>query len=148
MIIVSFVFHNLIFARPAEQGNEQAEVCRPIFEQCENPWLESEEPPIVELSCGMVLDEAALSEYSALDPFIYEPTKITSEQVRQITADMNYFDIVDVLGQTTSFAYGNTLMQYVVDEEYILHIPYFLGSRDEPIGFTGEELLTQLTEKY
>jgi len=115
-----------------ESGNDIAEVCIPIVKLNEDP------KPV---------DEVTLSKYDALDPFVYEPANITSDQVRLITADMNYFDIVDVLGQTTSFGFGYIRLQYVIDDEYFLFIPY-MRNWYEPFGLTGEDLLLQLTDRY
>ena len=131
MILVSLLFYNLIFARPTVQENEGTDVCLPVIWEDEVSRLE--------------LDETYIPAHDVLDPFTYEPTIITSAQVRKITADMNYYDIIDILGQTVY--YGYTRLQYIVDDEYILLIPYS-DDWNEPLGLVGEDLLSQLIERY
>jgi len=133
MVLVSLLFYSLIFARSTEQGNEATDVCLPIV------WED-------EVS-GIEVDDVYLSKYDLLDQFTYDPAIITSTQVRQITADMNYYDIIDLLGQTVLYGYGYMRLLYIVDGEYSLLIPY-LEDWDEPLGVVGEDLLSQLGKGY
>ncbi|WP_313370029.1 hypothetical protein [Sedimentibacter sp.] len=80
----------------------------------------------------------------------YEPinsvASVSSEKVRQITIDMNYFNIIDLLGQTKSVGSGFFILEYEVDNEYTLLLT-FTKSLSQPAGFTGSDLLTQLLPK-
>ena len=68
--------------------------------------------------------------------------KITSEQVKQVTADMKYDDIVALLGETVDIGSGIYILQYEVDGEYTLDISFI--SHDTPCGYSGDELLSRL----
>ncbi len=77
----------------------------------------------------------------------YEPinsvASVSSEKVRQITIDMNYFDIIDLLGKTKSVGSGFFILEYEVDNKYTLLLT-FMKPLSQPAGFVGNDLLTQL----
>jgi len=84
------------------------------------------------------------NEINAVDQSI-QAAKTTSKMVMQITADMKYDDIISLLGKTVDIGSGIYILQYEVDGEYTLDISFM--SPDNPCGFSGEELLTQLQPK-
>jgi len=71
--------------------------------------------------------------------------KITSEQVKQVTADMKYDDIVALLGETADIGSGIYILQYEVDGMYTLDISFI--SHDTPCGYSGDELLAMMQLK-
>jgi len=68
--------------------------------------------------------------------------RITSEQVKRVTADMMYNDIVDLLGKTVDVGSGIYILQYEVDGKYTLDISFI--SQDTPCGYSGDELLDMM----
>ena len=72
-------------------------------------------------------------------------TKVTSEQVRKVTADMKYSDVIALLGKTADVGFGRLILQYEVDGKYLLCVTFI--SLDTPCGYSGDELLTTLTVK-
>lgn len=73
-------------------------------------------------------------------------TSVSSEKVRQITSDMNYYDIIDILGQTISICSGLVILEYEVDNKYTLLLT-FTKPLSQPAGFVGSDLLNQLLPK-
>lgn len=74
-----------------------------------------------------------------------ELTKISSEKIKKLTPEMNYKDIVHILGDTKDIGSGIYILLYEVDEKYILKI--YLKGDYEPLGTTGESLLKTLEPK-
>ncbi|HKL98758.1 MAG TPA: hypothetical protein VJZ06_02470 [Mobilitalea sp.] len=73
------------------------------------------------------------------------PAKVTSEQIKKLTPDMNYDDIISILGETQDIGSGIYILVYEVDGTYLLNIP--LAGYDAQLGVTGEKLLEALTLK-
>jgi len=71
---------------------------------------------------------------------------VNSEKIRQITNEMNYYDIIDLLGQTKSIGSGLVILEYEVDNKYTLLLT-FTKPLSQPAGFVGNDLLTQLLSK-
>jgi len=71
---------------------------------------------------------------------------VSSEKIRQITSDMNYFDIIDILGQTKSIGFGLVILKYEVDNKYTLLLT-FTKPLSQPAGFVDNDLLLQLQPK-
>jgi putative transcriptional regulator len=71
--------------------------------------------------------------------------KVTSEQVRQVAADMKYDEIINLRGETSDVGSGVYILRYEVDGEYMLDIP--LTSLDTPCGYSGEDLLASMQPK-
>ncbi|WP_313339567.1 hypothetical protein [Sedimentibacter sp.] len=91
---------------------------------------------------GNKKEEKIMKEYEPINSV----ASVSSEKVRQITIDMNYFNIIDLLGQTKSVGSGFFILEYEVDNEYTLLLT-FTKSLSQPAGFTGSDLLTQLLPK-
>ena len=72
-------------------------------------------------------------------------TKVTSEQVREVTDDMKFGDIIALLGETANVGFGSPILQYEVDGDYLLNIAFI--SLETPCVYSGEELLAQLIQK-
>jgi len=72
-------------------------------------------------------------------------SKVTSEQVRRVTDDMKFGDIIAFLGETANIGFGSPILQYEVDGDYLLNIAFV--SLETPCGYSGEELLAQLIQK-
>lgn len=75
--------------------------------------------------------------------FIDSIASVSSEKITQINSGMNYYDIIDLLGQSKNIGSGLVILPYVVDNEYSLLLT-FIKPLSEPAGFVGEELLKQL----
>lgn len=65
--------------------------------------------------------------------------KVLTEEVKRITPDMKYNDIINLLGYTNNIGSGIYVLKYIVDKDKILLIS--LMSKDTPCGKSGEELL-------
>ncbi|GEM_PF-688951 len=87
--------------------------------------------------------EASKNEIMSKYEFIDSVASVSSEKVKQINNSMNYYDIINLLGQSKNIGSGLTILQYVVDGEYSLLLP-FIKPLSQPAGFVGEELLKQL----
>ena len=65
--------------------------------------------------------------------------QVTSEQVSELTPDMTYKDIIEVLGNTVDVGSGIYILQYEVDGAYTINIP--LADDNARLGVTGDKLL-------
>lgn len=74
--------------------------------------------------------------------------KITSNQVKEIKENMSCADIKNLLGETLDNGLGAYVLNYIVDNNYILVISF--SSMAQPANWIGEELLNNLTpiEEY
>ncbi len=70
---------------------------------------------------------------------ILSPKKITSEQVKELKPTMTYKDVKRVLGDTQDVGSGIYILNYIVDNEYTLSIPF--TSENSQLGVYGEDLL-------
>ena len=59
--------------------------------------------------------------------------KVTSEQVRKVTDDMKFDDIIALLGETANVGFGRPILQYEVDGDYLLNIAFI--SLETPLGY-------------
>ena len=71
------------------------------------------------------------------------PTRVTSEQVRELTPTMTREDVLSCLGDTQDIGSGIYVYIYEVDGAYLLRIPF--SSDEAQLGVTGEDLLKTLT---
>lgn len=71
---------------------------------------------------------------------------VNSEKIRQITNEMNYYDIIDLLGQTKSIGSGLVILEYEVENKYTLLLT-FTKPLSQPAGFVGSDLITRLLPK-
>jgi hypothetical protein len=71
--------------------------------------------------------------------------KVTSKQIRELTPQMTYKDIIKALGETQDVGSGIYILVYEVDGSYLLNIP--LAGNNAQLGVTGEKLLEALTPK-
>ena len=70
------------------------------------------------------------------------PTQVTAEQIKQLTPTMTRTDILSLLGNTQDIGSGIYIYLYVVDQQYLLRIPF--ASDEAQLGVTGEDLLKAL----
>jgi hypothetical protein len=92
--------------------------------------------------CKHKKEAISMKEYEMIDSV----TSVSSEKIQQITSDMNYFDIIDLLGQTKSIGSGLVILEYEVDNKYTLFLT-FTKPLSQPAGFVGNDLLLQLQPK-
>lgn len=79
-----------------------------------------------------------------LDEYFDTWTRVSSEQVRNITADMTSEEVQDLLGSTASVQESGSMeyaLKYIVDEEYEIWITFSADKGDQSCGLTGEEIL-------
>ena len=72
-------------------------------------------------------------------------TAVTSGQIRDLTPQTTYANIINTLGETQDIGSGIYILVYEVDGAYLLNIP--LAGNDAQLGVTGETLLKALTPK-
>ena len=94
-------------------------------------------------SNGLTEEILSLSKNNHLN--IETPTKVTSDQIRELTPNMTYADIICILGETQDIGSGIYFLVYEVDGTYLLNIP--LAGYDAQLGVTGEKLLESLKLK-
>ncbi len=73
---------------------------------------------------------------------ISKPINITSEQVKSLKPTMTYTEVKNLLGNTQDLGSGIYILNYTVDNEYTLSIPF--TSMDSQLGVYGEDLLKAL----
>ncbi len=65
--------------------------------------------------------------------------QVTSEQVRSLKPTMTCSDVIAALGNTMDIGSGIYILQYEVDGEYLINIPF--ASDTAQLGVTGDKLL-------
>ena len=65
--------------------------------------------------------------------------QVTSEQVRSLKPTMTCSDVIAALGNTIDIGSGIYILQYEVDGEYLINIPF--ASDTAQLGVTGDKLL-------
>lgn len=98
------------------------------------------------LICAKIWEHKRETKLMKKYEMIDSVASVTSEKVRQITSDMNYFDIIDLLGQTKSIGSGLVILEYEVDNKYTLLLT-FTKPLSQSAGFVGNDLLQQLLPK-
>lgn len=78
-------------------------------------------------------------------PVTTSMTKVTSEQIRELTPYMTYNDVINALGETQDIGSGLYILVYEVDNKYFINIPF--SGDDAQLGVTGENLLEALQPK-
>ncbi len=73
------------------------------------------------------------------------PTKVTSEQVRELKPTMTSKEVISKLGATQDIGSGFLILEYEVDGKYLLRIPF--AGNDAQLGVKGEDLLKALAPK-
>ena len=89
-----------------------------------------------------VVDKLMESVNKKASTVVDTPTKITSEQVRNLTPTMTYTEVIKELGDTIDTGSGIYILEYEVDGKYPLTIPF--AGDDAQLGVTGEKLLEAL----
>ncbi|MDN5315724.1 MAG: hypothetical protein PWP10_4476 [Clostridiales bacterium] len=70
------------------------------------------------------------------------PTKVTSEQIRELLPTMTREEVLAFLGDTQDIGSGIYIYVYEVDQQYLLNIPF--ASDDAQLGVNGTDLLKTL----
>lgn len=65
--------------------------------------------------------------------------QVTSQQVRSLEPTMTCSDVIAALGNTIDIGSGIYILQYEVDGEYLINIPF--ASDTAQLGVTGDKLL-------
>ncbi|MBT9776680.1 hypothetical protein GPL15_09220 [Clostridium sp. MCC353] len=79
-----------------------------------------------------------------MEEFLSPETRVTSDQVKMITADMTSADVQELLGTTTGTYQDGSLnytLTYIVDEDYLIELVFDTSNPELPCGKTGEEIL-------
>ena len=79
-----------------------------------------------------------------MEEFLSPETRVTSDQVNMITADMTSSAVQELLGTTTGTYQDGSLnytLTYIVDEDYLIELVFDTSNPDLPCGKTGDEIL-------
>lgn len=69
-------------------------------------------------------------------------TNVTREDVEKLQPNMTYKDVINILGETEDVGSGIYILEYKVDDKYILSIPF--TSMESELGVYGKDLLKGL----
>ena len=72
-------------------------------------------------------------------PVTDKMAQVTSEQISKLTPTMTYKDIIKLLGETVDVGSGIYILQYNVDDEYVIEISF--ADDNAQLGVTGNKLL-------
>lgn len=67
---------------------------------------------------------------------------VTSEDIEKLQPNMTYNDVIELLGDTIDVGSGFYILNYKVDDKYILSIPF--TTSDSELGVYGKDLLKAL----
>lgn len=69
-------------------------------------------------------------------------TSVTSKDIEKLQPNMTYNDVIEILGDTIDVGSGFYILNYKVDDKYILSIPF--TTSDSELGVYGKDLLKAL----